>query len=86
MTRLSVIEIPREIREQEREIESIFRSLIRFREVAVTEPRPRGSGFSTERTTEVQEQEVAAWVFITVLGLTGIIGFGLLWIYCGSGC
>ena len=54
----SLSDIPRKIREQEQEIESIFWNLIRFREGAVTEARPRGSGFPTERTTEMEEQRV----------------------------
>ena len=77
-------EIPSEVRKQEQEIELIFRSLIRFREGAATEPRRPESGLSTERSTEVREQKVAAWLLIAVLGLTGIIGFSLLWIYCSG--
>ena len=75
----SVTEIPREIREQEREIESILRSLILSGQIDSVQR-------SQHCATKTREQKVAAWISIAVLGLTGIVGFCLLWIYGTSGC
>jgi hypothetical protein len=75
----SVTEIPREIRKQEREIESMLRDLIRFGDI-------EGVDLSEAQAMETPEKEIAAWVFIAVLGLTTIIGFGLLWFSVSSDC
>jgi hypothetical protein len=73
----SVMEIPREICQQEREIESMLRNLIRFGDI-------EGVHLSEARATAAREQ-AAAWIFIAVLGFTIIIGFCLLW-FCVRGC
>jgi hypothetical protein len=75
----SLTEIPREIREKEREIESIFWSLMLFGHIDMV-------WLLQDCATETRERKVAAWIWLAALGLTGIVGFCLLWIHITSGC
>jgi hypothetical protein len=68
---LPTTDIPREIREQEREIEAILRGLLRFSDID-------GALRSEDRATDTREQEVAVWLLIAVLGFISSIGFCLM--------
>jgi hypothetical protein len=71
--RSPVVEIPRAIRKQEAEIESIYWSLTRFGDGAGVNPSQYGPDDNAK-------QEVPASILITVLGMISIIGFYLLWL------
>ena len=70
--RLSVIEIPRDLLEQEAEIEQIFRTLL-------------GCGRSAAllrlqcQPNNERKEEVGAWILIAALGIISLIAFYLLW-------
>jgi hypothetical protein len=68
---LPVAEIPRAIREQEAEIESIFWSLMRFGNSAGINPSQCWPDDNAKR-------EGPAWILIAVLGMMNTIGFYLL--------
>jgi hypothetical protein len=71
--RLSVTEIPRDLLEQEAEIEQIFRNLLRCGSSAAffrLQRQPYGE----------QKEEVGAWILVAALGIISIIAFYLLWI------
>ena len=70
--RSSAIEMPREIYEQEGEIESMFQNRVRFHDSA-------GLHASQQRPDNARKQEIAAWIAIAVLGFGSIISFYLLW-------
>ena len=63
--------IPRAVVEQEAEIESIFRDLIRFSDSAFLQ-------HCRHRADRAQEQQIGAWILIVALVLISIIGFYLL--------
>jgi hypothetical protein len=70
--RLSVTEIPRDLLEQEAEIEQIFRNLLRCGSSAAflrLQCRPN----------DERKEEVGAWILIAALGIISIIAFYLLW-------
>jgi hypothetical protein len=69
--RLPVIEIPRDICEQELEIESMFRSLVRFGDSGGLGRRPQGWNDAALK------QEATAWMLIVVLGSICVIGLYL---------
>ena len=68
---LPVTEIPRRIREQEAEIEAIFRHLVRL-------GRRPALHHSQYRTDGRREQEIASWILIAVLGFVSVVGLYLL--------
>jgi hypothetical protein len=71
--RSPVTEIPRDIREQEGEIESMFRNLARSGDCA-------GLHRSEDWPDDTRKQEVTAWILMAVLAFISIIGFYLLWL------
>jgi hypothetical protein len=71
--RSPVTEIPRDIREQEGEIESMFRNLVRSGDCA-------GLHRSEDWPDDTRKQEVTAWILMAVLAFISIIGFYLLWL------
>jgi drug/metabolite transporter (DMT)-like permease len=72
LRRSSVTEIPRDLLEQEPEIEQIFLYLLR-----------RGSSAAFPRLQSQpngeRKEEVGAWILIAVLGIISTIAFYLLW-------
>jgi hypothetical protein len=70
--RLSVTEIPRDLLEQEAEIEQIFRTLLRCGRSAAL-PRLRC------QPNDERKEEVGAWILIAALGIINVIAFYLLW-------
>jgi hypothetical protein len=70
--RLSITELPRDLLEQEAEIEQIFRNLLSC-----------GSSAAFLRLqcqpNDERKEEVGAWVLIAALGIISIIAFYLLW-------
>jgi hypothetical protein len=77
--RLPVTEIPRDICDQEPEIESMFRSLIRFGDSASLR---HAQGWSNDAL----KQEVTAWILIVVLGFLCLVGFYMFWLKAGGHC
>jgi hypothetical protein len=75
--RLPVTEIPRDICDQEPEIESMFRSLIRFGDSASLR---HAQGWSNDAL----KQEVTAWILIVVLGFLCLVGFYIFWLKAGG--
>lgn len=71
--RSSMTEIPRDLLEQEAEIEQIFRNLLR---------RGNSAGFLRlqYQPTDGRTEEVGTWIMIAALGVISIIAFYLLWI------
>ena len=68
-----VTEIPRAVRAQEGEIESMFRNLLRSCHNV-------GLHYAQVLPDDTREQELATWIFIAVLGIVSIIGFCLLFL------
>jgi hypothetical protein len=66
-------EIPRDLLEQEAEIEQIFRNLLR---------RGNSAGFLRlqYQPADGRTEEVGTWIMIAALGVISIIAFYLLWI------
>jgi hypothetical protein len=68
----SVTEIPRDLLEQEAEIEQIFRNLLR-----------RGSSAAVLclqcQPNDERKEEFGAWIVIAALGIISIIALYLLW-------
>jgi hypothetical protein len=73
----AITEIPREVCEQEHEIESLFRNLVRRGNTA-------GLHYSEDWPDRAARQEVATWIFIAVLILISIIALYLLWLKAGA--
>ena len=73
--RSSVNEIPRDIREQEAEIESLFRNLIRFSEGSCLH---HGKFLPDDNPS--QDAVVLAWILIAILGAFSVIAFFILWL------
>ena len=71
--RSPITEIPRGIREQEQEIESIFRNLIRCGDCVKLHR-------SDDRPGDKQKKPAGAWILVAVLGFISIAGFCLLWL------
>jgi len=67
------IEIPREICDQEPEIELMFRNLIRFSHSS------GGLQYSEDRAADRSKREIVGWSLITLLALISIMDFYLLW-------
>ena len=72
-------EIPRIIREQENEIESIFRNLVRIHD-RTRLLRALGQPDGT------RQQEVSIWIGIAVLGFLIIVNWYVLWLKTGADC
>ena len=72
-------QIPREIREQESEIESILRNLVRSAERTC-------SRRVDDHRDHMCQQEVAAWIGISVLAFLSIIGCYLFWLKTDGDC
>ena len=66
-------EIPREIRDQEPEIELMFRNLIRFSRSS------DGLQYSEDHAADRAKREIVGWSLITLLALISIMDFYLLW-------
>jgi hypothetical protein len=77
--RLPLTEIPRDICEQELEIESMFRILVRFGDSGSL-CRPQGW------PNDALKQEATAWILIVVLGSICVIGFYLFWLKTSGDC
>lgn len=73
--RSSVNEIPRDIREQEAEIESIFRNLIRFSEGSCLHHRQFLPNDKLSQNVLALE-----WILIAMLGAFSVIAFVILWL------
>jgi hypothetical protein len=73
--RSSVNEIPRDIREQEADIESIFRNLIRFSEGSCLNHRQFLPNNKPRQDTLGIE-----WTLIAMLGVFNVIAFFILWL------
>jgi hypothetical protein len=76
--RSSILDIPREIRGQEGEIEAMFRDLMRFDDGTA-------SRYLQDRPRDKSKQEVAAWIIAAVLGVASVISFYLLWLKTSGG-
>jgi hypothetical protein len=76
-TRWGLTEIPRAIREQEGEIELIYRTLGRVNGRRILDDSP-------VLPTDFERQEGAAWIFVAMLGSICIVAFYLLWIKAGG--
>ncbi|HEY4048692.1 MAG TPA: hypothetical protein VGM27_17645 [Acidobacteriaceae bacterium] len=76
--RSPILDIPREVREQEGEIEAIFRDLMRFDDGTA-------SSYLQDRPDDKSKQEVAAWIVVAVLGVANAISFYLLWLKTNGG-
>jgi hypothetical protein len=61
LRRFSTFDIPREIREQEKEIELIFQNLDRF-------DKNTGRCRAQERASAKKQTDVVAWILIAVFG------------------
>jgi hypothetical protein len=70
--RLSVADIPRDILDQEAEIEQIFRNLL---------GRGNSAAFLYARCqpNDERKEEFGTWILIAALGIISIIAFYLLW-------
>lgn len=70
--RLSVADIPRDILDQEAEIEQIFRNLL---------VRGSSAAFLCLRcqANDERKEEFGTWILIATLGIISIIAFYLLW-------
>ena len=71
--RSSRIEIPREVCDQEPEIELMFRNLIRLSHSS------GGLQYSEDRAADRSKREIVGWSLITLLALISIMDFYLLW-------
>jgi len=76
-TRWRLTEIPRGVREQEGEIELMYRNLGRVDGHADLNPHEI-------LPSDFMRQEGVTWIFVAMLGLICVVAFYLLWLKGGS--